>query len=136
MNLIDRDALVAKIEVCYNECLKKAKIIDTDYWNAKAEAYRNLLVILNETLFEKQVEQTEIHKGRNYRCIKTHKYAGVEWREGIKYYANEDFELVNEGCTYYCPKYSKEEHNKLFEEIEKKIGCVEKQGEQKHVNKV
>lgn len=82
---------------------------------------------------EKQGEQTEIYKGRNYRCIKTHNYAGVEWREGIKYYANEDFELVNEGCTYYCPKYSKEEHNKLFEEVGK-IGCVEKQGKKEYID--
>lgn len=54
--LIDKSALVAKIEKCYNECLKRAKITDSDYWNAKADAYRNVLAILNDTLEVKEVE--------------------------------------------------------------------------------
>lgn len=47
---IDKYALLAEIEKCYNECLKRAKIMDFDYWSAKADAYRNVLVILNDTL--------------------------------------------------------------------------------------
>lgn len=42
--------MVAEIEKCYNECLKRAKVIDYDYWNAKADAYRNVLVILDDTI--------------------------------------------------------------------------------------
>ena len=56
MKLIDKDALVAKIEKCYNECLKRAKITDPDYWNAKADAYRNVLTILDDTLEVKEVD--------------------------------------------------------------------------------
>ena len=48
--------IVAEIEKCYNECLKRAKITDSDYWNAKAEAYRNVLVILDDTIEVKEVE--------------------------------------------------------------------------------
>lgn len=55
MKLIDKAALVAEIEECYNECLKRAKIIDSEYWNAKADAYRNVLTILNDTLEVKEV---------------------------------------------------------------------------------
>ena len=55
-HLIDKDALAAEIEARYNECLKRAKIIDSDYWNAKADAYRNVLVILNDTLKVKEVD--------------------------------------------------------------------------------
>jgi len=44
---ISKSALVAEIEKCYNECLKRAKITDPDYWNAKADAYRNVLVIFH-----------------------------------------------------------------------------------------
>ena len=55
-HLIDKDALAAEIEARYNECLKRAKIIDADYWNAKADAYRNVLVILNDTLKVKEVD--------------------------------------------------------------------------------
>lgn len=47
--------IVAEIEKYYNECLKRAKVIDYDYWNAKADAYRNVLVILNDTLKVKEV---------------------------------------------------------------------------------
>lgn len=47
--------IVAEIEKCYNECLKRAKVIDSDYWNAKADAYRNVLVILYATLEVKNV---------------------------------------------------------------------------------
>ena len=48
--------IVAKIEKCYNECLKRAKVIDSDYWNAKADAYRNVLVILDDTIEVKEVD--------------------------------------------------------------------------------
>ena len=34
--------IVAEIEKCYNECLKRAKVIDYDYWNAKVDAYCNV----------------------------------------------------------------------------------------------
>ena len=34
-HLIDKPALVAEIEKYYHECLKRAKITDSDYWNAK-----------------------------------------------------------------------------------------------------
>lgn len=81
---------------------------------------------------EKQSESIKIRQGRNYLCTKTHKYAGVEWIEGIKYYSPEDYSLVNQGCTYHCPKYSKEEHNNFFKEVEYD-DCVEKQGGQKPI---
>lgn len=48
--------IVAEIEKCYNECLKRAKVIDSEYWNAKADAYRNVLVILNDTLETKEMD--------------------------------------------------------------------------------
>ena len=38
MKLIDKAAVVAEIETRYNECLKRAKIIDAEYWNGKADA--------------------------------------------------------------------------------------------------
>lgn len=63
---------------------------------------------------EKQGESIKIKKGKNYLCTKTHKYAGVEWIKGTKYYASDNYTLVNQGCEYYCPEYSKEEHNNLF----------------------
>ena len=53
---IPKSALVAEIEKRYNECLKRAKIIDSDYWNANADAYRNVLVILGDTIEVKEVD--------------------------------------------------------------------------------
>ena len=53
---IDKYALVAEIEKCYNECLKRAKVSEYDYWNARADAYRNVLVILDDTLEVKEVD--------------------------------------------------------------------------------
>ena len=80
---------------------------------------------------EKQVEQNyKIIKGKNYFCVKTHNYAGLEWIKGTKYYASDNYTLVNQGCECYCPEYSKEEHNNLFEEV-KYDGYVEKQCAQK-----
>ena len=66
---------------------------------------------------EKQGESIKINRGKNYLCTKTHKYAGEEWREGIKYFAPEDYSLINQGCAYYCPSWSKEEHNNFFKEV-------------------
>lgn len=48
--------IVAELEKCYNECLKRAKVIDSDYWIAKADAYRNVLVILDDTIEVKEVD--------------------------------------------------------------------------------
>lgn len=73
-------------------------------------------------------DEIMIKAGRNYRCTKTHIYAGLDWLEGTKYYADEDYSLVNNGCTCFCPKYSKYEHNNLFEEVECD-SCIEKQCE-------
>lgn len=56
MKLIDKDKIVAEIEKCYNECLKRAKVIEYNYWSVKADAYRNVLVILNDTLKVKEVD--------------------------------------------------------------------------------
>ena len=73
---------------------------------------------------EKQgVQNYKIIKGKNYFCVKTHNYAGIEWIKGTKYYASDNYTLVNQGCEYYCPEYSKEEHNNLFEEV-KYNDCV------------
>ena len=44
---IPKAALAANIEARYNECLQRAKIIDAEYWNGKADAYRDMLVVLN-----------------------------------------------------------------------------------------
>ena len=55
MKLIDKAQIVAEIEKCYNECLKRAKVIDSDYWSIKADAYRNVLVVLYGTLEVKKV---------------------------------------------------------------------------------
>ena len=60
MKLIDKNALVAEIEKCYNECLKRAKITDPHYWYAKADAYRNVLVVLNDTLEVKEVQEEPV----------------------------------------------------------------------------
>ena len=84
---------------------------------------------------KKQGESIKIKKGKNYLCTKTHKYAGVEWIEGVKYYSPEDYSLINQGCTCYCPKCSKEEHNNFFKEVEYD-GCLEKQGEQRPITEM
>lgn len=49
------EKIKAEIEVRYNECLKRAKIIDAEYWNGKADAYRDMLVVL-DTLEVKEVD--------------------------------------------------------------------------------
>lgn len=43
---INKSALVAEVVARYDECLKRAKIIDAEYWNGKADAYRDMLVVL------------------------------------------------------------------------------------------
>jgi len=70
MELIDKSALVAEIEKCYNECLQRAKITDSDYWNAKADAYRNVLVILDDTL---EVKEIDLEKKESAMLLKTSK---------------------------------------------------------------
>ena len=109
-----------------HDILEKAMTASGYEWDEDKKELRKI---------KKQGESIKIKKGKNYLCTKTHKYAGVEWIEGVKYYSSEDYSLVNQGCTCYCPKYSKEEHNNFFKEVEYD-GCLEKQCEQKPVDKV
>ena len=60
---IDKSALVAEIEKCYSKCLERAKITDYDYWNGKADAYRNVLTILTTSL---EVEEVDLEKEVKY----------------------------------------------------------------------
>ena len=63
VHLINKDKIVVEIEKLYNECLKRAKVIDSDYWIAKADAYRNVLVILDDIIKVKEVDlEKEINK--------------------------------------------------------------------------
>lgn len=74
---INKSALVVLIEKYYNECLKRAKITDSDYWNAKADAYRNVLAILDDTLEVKEVdEQKERMSECPYRQVGCTMYEG------------------------------------------------------------
>lgn len=76
MKLIDKAALAANIEARYNECLKRAKIIDAEYWNGKADAYRDVLVVLDTLEVKKMDEQKE----RMSEC--PFKKVGCEMYEG------------------------------------------------------
>ena len=69
VHLINKDKIVVEIEKCYNECLKRGKITDSDYWNAKADAYRNV-IILNDTLEVKDVDlEKEINEWKGYEVF-------------------------------------------------------------------
>lgn len=85
MKLIDKDKIVAEIEKCYNECLKRAKFTDFDYWNAKADTYCNVLVILNDTLEVKDVDlEGEIEEVKHNYKVNDNQHtsicsADIEW---------------------------------------------------------
>ena len=97
MKLIDKDKIVAEIEKCYNECLKRAKVIDYDSWNAKADAYRNVLVILYGTL---EVKKVNLDK-------KINKYISDNFfgSETIGFFANRTKEEPNDQDIALCAKH-------------------------------
>ena len=104
MEYIDKAAVVAKIETRYNECLKRAKIFNADYWNGKADAYRNMLVVLDT------LEVIDPYE----RCVQ---YQSV--KDGIKSHAetysfNIDSELF--------PQLTKEQQKLWRKEIE--YACI------------
>lgn len=89
--------IVAEIEKYYNECLKRAKVIDSDYWNAKADAYRNVLVIFNDTLKVKEVDlEKEINK-----YISDNFFGS----ETIGFFANRTKEEPNDQDIALCAKH-------------------------------
>ena len=97
MKLIDKDKIVAEIEKCYNECLKRAKVIEYDYWNAKADAYRDVLVILYGTL---EVKKVNLDK-------KINKYISDNFfgSETIGFFANRTKEEPNDQDIALCAKH-------------------------------
>lgn len=97
MKLIDKDKIVAEIQKCYNECLKRAKIIDYDDWNAKADAYRNVLIILYGTL---EVKNVNLEK-------KINKYISDNFfgSETIGFFANRTKEEPNDQDIALCAKH-------------------------------
>lgn len=85
--------IVAEIEKCYNKCLKRAKVIDYDYWNAKADAYRNVLVILDDTLEVKEVDlEKEIDEVIHNYKLNNHRHTSI-CAPDIEWIANHFFEL-------------------------------------------
>ena len=44
---IDKSAVMENIEARYKECLKRAKIVDDEYWNGKADAYLDMYFFLD-----------------------------------------------------------------------------------------
>ena len=87
---IDKDALVAKIEKCYNECLEKAKMIDSDYWDAKADAYRIVLLTLDNIREVKEVDlEKEMDKEWN-KCEPIDEGMGLE----IASIEHEQFDII------------------------------------------
>ena len=88
--------IVAEIEKCYNECLKRAKVIDSDYWNAKAEAYRNVLVIIDNNI---EVKKVDLEK-------KINKYISDNFfgSETIGFFANRTKEEPNDQDIALCAK--------------------------------
>ena len=97
MKLIDKDKIVAEIEKCYNECLKRAKVIEYDYWNAKADAYRNVLIILYGTL---EVKNVSLEK-------KINKYISDNFfgSETIGFFANRTKEEPNDQDIALCARH-------------------------------
>ena len=60
--MLEKASIVkAEIEKRYNECLQRAKIVDADYWNGNADAYRNMLEFL-DTL---EVKETVLESSEN-----------------------------------------------------------------------
>lgn len=57
--MADKQIIRAEIEKMYNLALNRAKIDDADYWNAKADAYRNALLAIDSTPEEPASEDLE-----------------------------------------------------------------------------
>lgn len=70
MKLIDKSALVAEVVARYDECLKRAKIIDAEYWNGKADAYRDMLVVLGSP----KIKEVDLENGMVCK---------VDWHDGF-----------------------------------------------------
>lgn len=88
---IDKVKVAAEIEKRYNESLKRAKIVDADYWNGHADAYRNMLTILDDTLGTKEVDlEKELEN-----LIEKEKAFVTDNRE-VKYYNGDSFNHIYE----------------------------------------
>ena len=81
--------IVAEIEKCYNECLKRAKVIDSDYWIAKADVYRNILVILDDII---EVKEGDLEKEIE-RIKGDYTQVDVAWNKDFDFIARHFFEL-------------------------------------------
>ena len=96
--------IVAEIEKCYNECLKRAKVIDSDYWIAKADAYRNVLVILDDTIEVKELDlESLLHPSKVNNNLFKEVYYGKPYktRDGRK--------------ALYCYKFADNSHALIIE---------------------
>ena len=89
--------IVTEIEKCYNECLKRAKVIDSEYGIAKAEAYRNVLVIIDNNI---EVKKVDLEK-------KINKYISDNFfgSETIGFFANRTKEEPNDQDIALCAKH-------------------------------
>lgn len=70
---INKAALAANIDARYNECLQRAKIIDAEYWNGKADAYRDMLVILDTFEVKEEPVSEDLEKAAKIYCVNARK---------------------------------------------------------------
>lgn len=74
---IDRNTLGMCLSNMECEDLVNA-VVDSDW----GKVYNHM----KKKLEQQGKQNYKIIKGKNYLCVKTHNYAGVEWIKGIKYY--------------------------------------------------
>lgn len=120
MNNVEK--IRGRIENWFNICLKRAKIVDADYWNAKADAYRNVLLAfdsLPEESASKDLEEV------------AERYARERSIEPDFPVYNEEYEVelaYEEGAQWQKEHLWKDAQGSDLPEIDREVIVIDKQG--------
>jgi len=107
MNIIK--TIKTEVERRYNEMLKRAKITDPDYWNGKADAYRDLLSFI-DTLEEDRLEP--------YTGVYDEAYLNEKIAKATKSWKGVDVDAMLAECRGYEEKSEKPTNLDLKKEID------------------
>lgn len=126
---INKDAVVAEIENCYNECIKRAEIVNADYWNGQADAYRNVLITLDDALEVKEVQEEPVSNDLEAEFVlylkhkfnipqEGHKLKTNGWRPSpydildiAKHFAQWQKEQMEKNRIAHCDNITEEQYN-------------------------
>ena len=122
--MTDKENFKAEIEKAYNEAQNRVKLVKDEYWEGKADAYRNVLCIFDSIQEEYNITgiKSRHATGKLKECIDNQTKEGLEQ-------ARKQLEENPQECMYTKDNYTNEDRKVLCDGCEEKCEYAQKKAD-------